>query len=70
MDTEATYLKVGRAWASGGAWVYVYKLSHRCCLLEGELKQPETKRAELLQPSLRVCTFTQGEEMLLSLRYS
>ena len=28
MDTEAIYLKVGRAWASGGAWVYVYAELH------------------------------------------
>jgi hypothetical protein len=30
--------------------------------LGGELKQPETKEAEPLQPSLKVCTFTQEKK--------
>jgi len=44
---------------AGGSDIYV--LSHRCCLCEGELKQPQTKEAETLQPTLKVCTFVQGE---------
>ena len=54
----------------GVRWVYVYALSHRCCLWVGELKQPKTKEAEPHKPSLRVCTFASGEEMLLPVRCS
>ena len=37
---------------------------------KGDLKQPETKKAEQVLPSLKVCTFASGKEMLLSLRCS
>ena len=37
-------------------------LSHRCCLQEGELKQPKPNEAEPLQPSLRVFTVSQEKK--------
>ena len=43
----------------GLRWVYIDALSHRCCLCDGELKQPQTKEAEPLQPSLKVFTVSQ-----------
>jgi len=52
----------------GVQWVYIHALSHGCCFCEGELKRLKTKEAEPLEPSLRVCTFASGKEMLLSLR--
>ena len=43
----------------GVRWVSIDVLPHRCCLCDGELKQPQTKETEPLQPSLKVFTVSQ-----------
>jgi hypothetical protein len=38
VDTEATYLKVGRAWASGGGWVVCIRRTTHTRFLGSEIE--------------------------------
>ena len=47
---------------SGGMGVRIYVPCNQQAFEKGDLKQPETKKAEQVLPSLEVCTFTKGKK--------